>query len=315
MLDTLLANWPLKLLAIALAFAIWVSVTGENRVVQDFKVPLEIQLPDDLALASDPPTAVDVRFRGLESVMRRLDPVPMAVRVDLRDATSGEREVLLSRQNLIGVPRGVEVDFMDPDRAELVVETRRRRDLRVEPTFLGQPAQGFAFYGARVSPKRLRVDGPSSQVDALEVLRTNPIRLDDRSEPFMTHVGVVPEGKHVRLVDQDTLDVLVLVDAAAVERRLEDVPVEVVGAPPGTTVEPAALHVTVSGPPQLVEKITPDQVRLIADASGLSPDAAKQNIEVRAEFAGFDPDERARLSVESISQGKVRVTPSGRRSL
>ncbi len=131
----------------------------------------------------------------------------------------------------------------------------------------------------------------------------------------MTHVGVVPEGKHVRLVDQDTLDVLVLVDAAAVERRLEDVPVEVVGAPPGTTVEPAALHVTVSGPPQLVEKITPDQVRLIADASGLSPDAAKQNIEVRAEFAGFDPDERARLSVESISQGKVRVTPSGRRSL
>lgn len=315
MLDALLANWPLKLLALALAFAIWVSVTGENRAVQDFKVPLEIRLAEDLVLASSPPTTVDVRLRGVESLMRRLDPVPMAVRVDLRDATTGEQEVLWSRDDLKGIPRGVEIDFIDPDRTQLTIETRRRRQLPVEPTFLGQPPEEFAFYGARVVPDQLRVEGPASQVDALEVLRTTPIRLDERSKPFVARVSVVAEGELVRLIDQDTLDVFVAVDAAAVERRLENVPVEVVGAPPGTSVEPATLNVTLSGPPRLVDRLTAAQLRLLADASAVTADSGTHEVPVRVEFAGLDPDEQTRVNVEAISRRQVEITLSGRRSL
>jgi YbbR domain-containing protein len=278
MLDALLANWPLKLLALALAFAIWVSVTGESRAVQDVEVPLEIQLPEDLVLASSPPTTVDVRLRGVESLIRRLDPVPMAVRVDLRDATTGEQEVLWSREDLKGIPRGVEIDFIDPDRTQLVIETRGRRQLPVEPTFLGQPPEGYAFYGAQVTPDQLRVEG-------------------------------------VRLIDQDTLDVFVAVDAAAVERRLENVPVEVVGAPPGTSVEPTTLNVTLSGPPRLVDRLTADQIRLLADASAVTADSGTHEVPVRVEFAGVASDERSRINVEAISRRQVEVTLSGRRSL
>ena len=88
--DRLLRNWPFKLVALVLAFAIWVAVTGENRIVKDFSVPLEIELSDARILASAPPNNVTVRLRGPEGLLRRLDPVSMAMRVDLGDAPPGD---------------------------------------------------------------------------------------------------------------------------------------------------------------------------------------------------------------------------------
>ena len=174
MLDRLAAHWPLKLLALALAFAIWVSVTGESRVVQDFRVPLEVQLRDKIALASSPPTTVDVRLRGVESVMRRLDPVRMVMRVDLREADEGEQDLVLARDSLSGVPRGVDVDFIDPNRVQVELVRVESFDLPVEPTLVGQPAAGYSLYDAIVNPKEISVEGPEEQVRGLEVTADQP---------------------------------------------------------------------------------------------------------------------------------------------
>ncbi len=70
MLDRVLVNWPLKVLAISLAFAIWVFVSGEKRIVKNFEVPLDLRLPDHLALLEAPQRTVSVRLRGPESLIR-----------------------------------------------------------------------------------------------------------------------------------------------------------------------------------------------------------------------------------------------------
>jgi len=250
MVDRVLSNWPLKLLALALAFAIWVSITGENRVVQDVSVPLEIRLSEDRVVASPTPTTLTARLRGAESLMRRLDPVPLAVRVDLSDAPLGQQDVQIARDDLVNVPRGVEVEFIDPDRFSLTLDRRMRRDLTVDVTFLGRPPEGFHFYGAEVLPKSIMVEGPESEVQEASMVRTNPIRLDQRTEPFNVRVTAVPEGTYVRVVDPRPLEVRVDVDAAPVERKLERIPVQVVGAPDGWQASPAQLDVTISGPPR-----------------------------------------------------------------
>ncbi|HXV77835.1 MAG TPA: CdaR family protein [Candidatus Polarisedimenticolaceae bacterium] len=315
MLDTLVANWPLKLLALVLAFAIWVSVTGENRVVQDFKVPLEVRLPASYVLASHPPTTVDVRLRGAESVMRRLEPLPMLVRVDLDDPAVGTREVLLSETHLSGVPKGVDVDFIDPSRTTITIEERSQREVTLEPTFLGQPAEGFTLYNARLSPSRVRVEGPVSDVDRLEVLRTTPIRLDGRSEPFVARVSVVPEGDFVRLMDSMTVNVRVVVDMAAVERPIKHIPIGIIGAGPGTTVAPSAVDVILSGPPRLLDLIDGDQVRPTVDAGQVATDSGRTRLPIRIDLEGLTPDERSAVSIKSLSPRDAIVTVSGGRSL
>jgi YbbR domain-containing protein len=307
MLERILANWPLKLLAVTLAFAIWVAVTGENLILQDFQVPLEIQLPDNLVLASPVPTTVGVRLRGLEGLIRRIDPVPMVVRVDLDEAAPGERDLLLSREGLLGTPRGVEVVFINPDRLRVTVDRQMRRELEIQPTFLGRPAKGYVHYGTLVNPTSLPVEGPATQVQNLEVLGTNPIDLEGHSATFVARVGVVPEGLLVRVLDPRPLDVRVIVDARAVERRLADVPVRVTGPYPEAATNPAALDVTLSGPPDLVERLAPDQVRLTAEVEPTAAAGQTVQAQIRVELTGLSAAERLCITVKSLSRETVRV--------
>jgi YbbR domain-containing protein len=311
MLDRLLAHWPLKLLALALAFAIWVSITGENRVVLDVSVPLELRLPEDRVAASATPTRVTARLRGPESLMRRLDPVPLAARPDLSDAPLGEQDVQIANTDLINVPRGVEVEFIDPDRFRMTVDRRLRRDLEVDVTFLGSPPEGFHFYGADVLPKSVVVEGPESELVEASVVRTTPIRLDERREPFTASVGAVPEGTFVRVADPRPLDVRVEVDAAPVERKLEGIPVEVTGAGDAVRVSPERLDVTISGPPTLVDRIRPDQLRVLADAAGVELTSRGRPVDVRVEFVEVLARDLPRISVKNVSRRQVSVRAGG----
>ena len=125
MLERILANWPLKLLALVVAFGIWVSITGEDHTVKDFTVPVEILLREDRISAAPPPTSATVRLEGPETSIRKLDPLHLAIRLDLEDSPLGEREVRLSDPHLQGLPQGVKIAFFDPERVRLTVDRRR----------------------------------------------------------------------------------------------------------------------------------------------------------------------------------------------
>ena len=159
MLEPLVRNWPIKLLALLLAFAIWIGVTGENRIVQDFRVPLDLTLPEHLIPGEPPPSTVNVRLRGPETLFRRLDPLPLEINVDLREAGPGPRTVLLTPDQIAGLPSGVEVGQIEPDRFRPARAPRSRPPGR--PRVPGQPPAGFAVYDVRVSRKPSKSRGPS----------------------------------------------------------------------------------------------------------------------------------------------------------
>jgi len=305
MLPSLLANWPLKLLALTLAFGIWVSVTGENRVVQDFTVPLEIVLPDNMTLAVGPPTTVTVRLRGPETSMRRLDPVRLGVRVDLADGPLGSREIQLSAAHLTGLPEIIELDFINPDRLTLVIDELLPRRLPVEAIFAGEPPSGYAFYGADVHPDEVLIEGPASEVADLVELRTNPVRLDLLTEPVSLPAEIVPDSPLVRVIDGQEFEIRVFVDANPVERQFDAVEVVVEGAIHATEVDPVELSVTLVGPPTLLDAISPELLRVVVDASDLQPRNKSHRVEPRLEILGITAEDRARITVESLSQTKV----------
>ncbi len=307
MLRQIFTNWPLKLLALALGFTLWFSITGQSLIVKDFTVPLEIQLPEDRILAVTPPTTATVRLRGPEPALRRVESVELRIRIDLEPLGLGQSDIPLSSDTLTGVPRGVELDFINPDRVSLVVDRKKQRVLPVEPTFLDKPPAGFAFYGAVLRPERVRVEGPEAEIDALEILRTNPIRLNQRTAPFSIPVAAVPDGAHVRVVDENQVELHVVVDVTPEEARYEGVAVESRGAAPGVQaeVQPGQIDVRLSAPPALLRTIRSDLLSAVVDASGLT--AGQHDLPVHMEFMGTPLEQRARISVESLSRRHVRV--------
>src|ERR671914_249568 len=82
----------LKVMALAMATLLWLSVAGEHIVERSLRVPLEFRnIPPQLEIVGDPPATVDVRLRGSSSILSRLEPGEVVAVLDLSTARTGSR--------------------------------------------------------------------------------------------------------------------------------------------------------------------------------------------------------------------------------
>lgn len=306
MLERLVANWPLKLLSLVLAFGIWVSITGERRILRNFDIALDPRLRPDCILAVNPPTQVTVRLEGPESIVRKLDPLELSVRLDLTDTPPGEREVQLTEAHLVGRPPRVAVEFFDPPRVRLVVDEKVVRQLPTAPTLVGTPPRGYFVYQASVVPQTVLVEGPASEVGTLTHVGTDPVGLGGRVRRFIESVSAVPDRPHVRVVEPQPLEVRVEIDEAPVERRIEGVPVVPSDASGPTAFRPPAVEVVLSGPPELLERLVRSQLRAIAEVERDAGGSSTRRATVTAEL-DLPADQLARVSVRAVKPQQVAV--------
>lgn len=309
MLDLIFRRWPLKLLAAAIAFAIWVAVTGDTRIVSSYRVPLDVGLAPDLILTGAPPTAVNVLLRGPENVLRRIDSFSLEMDLDLRNAEPGAHNVSLTADALDGLPAGAEVARIEPDRFTVTVARRMRRSVPVVPSFVGSPPPGYAFYWGEARPDVLEVEGPEDVVAGLPRLRTDPIHLENRTESFVTRVGAVPDSPHVRVIGSRALEVRAMIDVSPVERRIAEVPVVLAGRERELMPVPRTVEVILAGPAPVLERIPGDRVRAVADLTGMRTLEGPADVAVRVDFVGVSLEDLARLTVRSLKPAKVRVAP------
>ena len=107
-------NWGLKLLALGISFFLWATYNAEPFAEVGFTVPLEfINVPPRLEISTDVPTTIRVRVRGRSGLVRRLSAVDLSLRVDLKNARPGEREIQLT-PDMVGVPYGATVVRLSP---------------------------------------------------------------------------------------------------------------------------------------------------------------------------------------------------------
>jgi YbbR domain-containing protein len=304
-------HWHLKVLALGLAFAVWVAVTGEGRGVLDFRVPVDVVLGTGATLAGAPPTNVTVRLRGPDSLLRRLDPYDLTLHVDLRDAAGGDRTVQLTSHNVSGVPSDVEVALIDPDRLRLSIAKKRRREVPVVPTVVGKPPRGYQMYRAIARPEALVVEGPESKVSAVTRLGTDAIHVEDKSEPFTARVGAISEAPDVRVVDARPLDVIVYIDLAAVDAKIDRVPIVAAGAGGQVSIVPPTVAVTLAAPSALIPKLRSGHVRAVVDLNGSSAPFIA-GAPLRVELSGLDAEERAKVTIKDVSRKKVDIRRSAR---
>src|SRR5262245_41090679 len=150
----------LKLLAVALATLLWLTVAGEHEVERTVRVPLEFRNPPAaLEIVGDPPTSVDVRLRGSSSMLSRLDAGAVVAGLDLSGARPGAR-LFHIRNDEVRTPFGVDVVQVIPGTVPLEFEKSGRRVLPIVPAVDGDPAPGFVVGRVSSDPPTVEVVGP-----------------------------------------------------------------------------------------------------------------------------------------------------------
>lgn len=291
----------LKILAIALASLLWLTVAGEHVVERSLRVPLEFRnIPEALEIVGNAPDSVDVRVRGSSAVLSRLQSGEIVAVLDLSNARAGSR-LFHIRNDAVRSPFGIEVAQVAPATLALELEKSARRRVPIIPATEGDPAPGFVAGRITADPATVEIVGPDSRVRQVAEATTEPVSVKDARVRVRDGVTVGVVDPSVRLTQAVRAEVTVEIWPAPGERQISDVPVRYRNLTQGlrANISPQLVLVSVRGSTDAIGDLPGDSIQAFVDLAGLG--SGQYNLRVQA-----DPSER--VGVTAIDPAIVSVT-------
>ncbi len=304
-------NVSLKVASVVLATFVWMYVRSEEKPLQVFAVPLELEgLPADVALSGEVLDSVSVRVRAPDSILRNLTPGRFRARVRLDGARPGELNIPLAPDS-IKAPLGVQVVRVDPRSMSLRVERRVTREIPVVARISGVPAPGFEYDGHTLTPDRVTVEGPEGIVQQVRESVTDPVTIDERSASFEARVDIAPDRAGARVTGPST----VLLRVGIRRQRITQAYAGVSLAPsftPGVTHRatfvPQTITVVLGGTQETLSTITAGNIRAVLDLEGMGPRDAPYAVKPR--IVMNPPELGTSVAIHSLSDTTISVTIS-----
>jgi len=187
-----LHNFGIKLLSLALAVGLWLAVASDPPAEVAVDVPIVFRnIPENLEISSENVPRSQIRVRGPQRVVRRLQPADIYAEIDLSGMKPGERTFDLTAQQ-VHQPRELEVVQVVPNQFHLIFDTRLTRQVPVRPRAFGNFAAGYQIGRLEADPSSITISGPRQRVAAVEAAITDPIDASGTMEraTFVRHAYV-----------------------------------------------------------------------------------------------------------------------------
>lgn len=277
----------LKVLSLALATVLWLTVAGEHVVERGLRVPVEFRnVPQSLEIVGNTPDTVNVRVRGSSAVLSRLQPGDIVAVLDLATARAGSR-IFAIRTDQVRAPFGVDVSQVVPATIPLELENSLQRRVPVVPSVEGDPAPGFVVAHESAEPPMVEIVGPESHVRDVSEARTEPVDVSGARARVRDVVNIGVSDTSVRLVEPQSATVIIDVLPAPVEKQIDDVPVRArnLGSRLQVQVSPKTVRMTVRGSREALAALHSDDVQAFVDLAGLG--SGQYNLRVQVDPAPF----------------------------
>ena len=168
-----------KLLSLAAAVLLWISVASEPELSTFISVPVEYKgLSADMEINSEIAESVFLEVRGPSAELRSMREARRgyAVILDVSGMESGEHTFTIDASD-VRLPRGIQLVRAIPAQITMLFEPGVTRSVPVEVQFAdGLPAD-FRVAEVRAEPSALVVTGPASRVARVTSVRTDPLSL------------------------------------------------------------------------------------------------------------------------------------------
>ena len=271
-----LRDWPWKLLSLTLACMIYFPIRAQITHYRVISVPVDVVFDaasTGAVIESVEPRSVQVTLRGSYTALSQLNPETIQFDISPRRKKSNTAQVdseivklrpyqlmNINRLRVAGIePSAVLVRFDVPMSLQLNVAKPE-----VTGTARGQVKLTYDLTNAVVTGShRLLATLNTNKVQ----VHTTPIDIEGRTQSFQTRVTLSPPGDPTRLkVVPPEMLVNVQITTERATTRIENVPVHFM--PPSVwTYTPQHVALEVTGSPEEMARIKPDDFTVIANAA------------------------------------------------
>lgn len=168
-------NLSLKVTSLLLATGLWLVVASEPLSETAINVSVVFRnMPDDLEISSESIPAAQVRIRGPERSIRRLQPADVHEELDLTGMKPSERTFDLYTSQ-VSLPDKLKAVQIIPSQIHLVFDKKATKTVPVQPRVIGTFASGYSIQTVTSDPATVEIVGPKKSIDAVESAITDPI--------------------------------------------------------------------------------------------------------------------------------------------
>jgi hypothetical protein len=238
-----------------------VKIDVQGQVATGYGVAAPLADPDQVTLRGPAPLVEQVvAVQGLVSVTDAREDVVRTVSVVPVDA---EGDTVTT--GLEWSPNQVNV------RVRVFRKVQYKPDVEVVPDLRGQPASGYRLGKPVVQPPRVTLEGPSSALEQIPFVYTEPISIAGGTESLAVQSFlIVPNG--IRVVESDFVTVTVEI-LPILSGRTMTATVQLQGVPPGwiAVPRPSEVDLFLEGPESILSSLTAADVQVVLNLFGYSP--------------------------------------------
>ena len=251
-----------------------IQVEETQSKVFPLDVDATLATSDSRRISSVKPNVSQVTATGPSSAVERIAKVilPVAVEQQTSTFTADFSPVAVDANG----QQIAEVTLLPATvTAEVAIETRGKQ-VSVVPQVTGVPAEGYSVQQRAAFPDTIIVDGPQTELDKLLFVDTQPVDISGQSKSISKRVGIanLPEGLSIVTPIDGTVEVRVAIeDTTSQATVFSALPIEPLGLKSSLTAEitPYQLDVSVHAPRSLLQSLEAQDVKVIADLTGLGP--------------------------------------------
>jgi YbbR domain-containing protein len=243
-------------------------------VEQDFELPLEVVVPEMLAVAAPFQQRVSITVRSEdEEAISDISSGDFRAYVDLTDFRSEGAYRVPVRYTRTGfaLNSAAFVDRVEPAAVEVKLEEKIEKLLPVAAVIVGSPARGYELDSYTVFPSEIRAIGPRSRLETLDRLSTVPIDLSSESGDFSMRTDLEPVDPFLSLAGESWVDFTAKFREIIGQRSFDGVAVTV--ANPALPLAPANFElsgaITVQGPELIIERLERRDFDLFIDLGSI----------------------------------------------
>jgi len=210
-----LHNLGLKLVSLALAVGLWLAVARDPVAEVAVEVPIEFHnIPQNMEISSEKIPKAQIRLRGPERAIHRLQPSDVYAEIELGTGRPGERTFDLTAQQ-IHQPPDLEVVQVVPSQFHMSFDVRVTRQVPVEPRVIGAFAPGYEIGSVAVDPATITITGPKKHVDAVELATTDPVDVSGAMNRAIFVRHAYASDPLIQVVNPDPVRVTVIMQKAS----------------------------------------------------------------------------------------------------
>jgi YbbR domain-containing protein len=194
-------------LSVFLIIGVWSTFTRGVDTVISMDIPVEyMNRPAEMEILDTSVNAVRLEISGSGTLLRRIQPEQVSVKMDLSKGVPGPNAFTVSPAS-VSLPPGILLRDVKPRVVEVTLDRMVKKELPVQVDWVGRLQEPYVIAQVKIDPPIVQVAGPARVLSTLSAVYTEKVSVDQINRSGTLSARLVPSPPSLKLSpDKVTID-------------------------------------------------------------------------------------------------------------